>query len=565
MNTDSALVSVARPLKSRTIRTDHAVCLVAGVLPATWARLVLVGLALAFVVLGATDLDLGPLEARLGLAAGERLGPLGQVFGYWAPDLWPAQVFPSILLAQFEPLGRPSSAAVRWPAALAGIIAGWVLARRMSRALGIRAGVLVGICWFSSLALIDRSGESGLDLILGLATLATIDHLMARGSDLVAGLWASLAFLAGGWPPLVVIGLAIIVLGRTAMDFSWRLLLPPFLTAVLWSLWTCWSATTEAWAAALTLPLTQKPSWFLGLGVLALGLPWSPFAFLALAPSVREGWKPDGRRWVNGWFQVAIASLVAGTFVPGLSQASRVVALAGWTVGTAACLESAWTRLLSRSVRRAFLVLFSGVTGLWLCVMIYGAYIWTLSLSYYRMLGVVMSLLVLVVAYLAWSALVNHNSRRGLITLFVIAAGLKLVHWGYYVPEWNYRYSQGPWARAIAQWMPRRWTLYTIHDWPEDLAFFTKRRVRQLRSPHYLEYQPGPESKYVLLLPSELENWPRSAPPVSVVAKFQDQSAAERVLVRTAGILPPPFGPNPSRLSLGGRNGAPPAQRTVRQ
>ena len=34
---------------------------------------------------------LSPTEARLGLAAGEKLGPLGQVFGYWAPDLWPAQ------------------------------------------------------------------------------------------------------------------------------------------------------------------------------------------------------------------------------------------------------------------------------------------------------------------------------------------------------------------------------------------------------------------------------------------------------------------------------------------
>jgi len=566
MNTDPALVSVARPLKSRTLRTDHAACLVPGLLSASWARFVLVGLALAFVVAGAIDLDLGPLEARLGLAAGERLGPLGQVFGYWAPDLWPAEVFPSILLAQLEPLGRPSSAAVRWPAAFAGIIAGWILTRRMSRGVGIRAAVVLGVCWFSSLALIDRSGGSGLDLILGLGTLATIDRLMARGSDLIAGLWASLAFLAGGWPPLVVIGLAIIVLGRRAVDFSWRLLLPPFLTAILWSLWTCWSASAEVWAAALTLPLTQKPSWLLGLGVLALGLPWSPFALLALAPSVREGWKLDGRRWLNGWFQVALASLIAGTLVPGLSQASRVVALAGWTIGTAACLESAWTRIVSRSVGRAFFGLFSGVTGLWLCVMIYGTYIWCLSLPYYRTLGVMMSLLVLAVAYLAWLALATRSSRLGLVTLFVMAVGLKLVHWGYYVPEWNYRYSQGPWARAIAQWMPRRWTLYTFHDgWPADLAFFTKRRVRQLRSPHYLEYQTGPESKYVLLQPAELENWPRSAPPISVVAKFLDQAAEERFLARTPGILPPPFGPNPSRLSLGGRTAVSPAQKAVRR
>jgi len=565
MNTGPALISLPRPSKSRILRRDQVACLVAGLRHASWARCVLVGLALGFVVAGAIDLDLGPLEARLGLAAGERLGPLGQVFGYWSPELWPAEVFPSILLAQIEPLGRPSSAAVRWPAAFAGIIAGWILTRRMSRVLGIRAGVLLGVCWFGSLALIDRSGASGLDMILGLAALATIDHLMARGSDLVAGLWASLAFLAGGWPPLVVIGLAIIVLGRTAAHFSWRLLLPPLLTAILWSVWTCSSASAEVWAAALTLPLTQNPSWFLGLSVFALGLPWSPFALLALAPSVRGGWKTDGRRWLTGWLQVAVASLIAGTLVPGLSQASRVVALAGWAVVTAACLESAWTRIQSRAVSRAFFVLFSGMTGLWLCVMIYGAYIWCLSLPYYRTLGIVMSLLVLLVAYLALLALLTRNSRRGLLTLFVIAVGLKLVHWGYYVPEWNYRYSQGPWARAIAQWMPRKWTLYTFHDWPADLAFFTKRHVRQLRSPRFLEYQDGPESKYVLLLPSERENWPASAGPISVVAKFQDQSAQERILARTPGILPPPSGPNPVRLSLGGKTDVPPAQKAVRR
>jgi len=565
MNADPDLVAAARSLKPRIVRTDHVDGTAFWLLPVSWLRLVWIGLALVFVVVGAIDLDLGPLEARLGLAAGEKPGPMGQVFGYWAPDLWPAQVFPSILLTQFEPLGRPSSAVVRWPAALAGIIAGWILARRTLQVLGIRAAVLVGICWFSSLALIDRSGASGLDLILGLATLATIDRLMARGADLVAGLWASLAFLAGGWPPLVVIGLAISVLGATAANFSRRLLLPPLLIAALWSFWICWSASAEVWAAALTLPLTERPSWFLGFGVLALGLPWSPFGFLAISPSIREGWKPDGRRWLTGWFQVALAGLVAGTLVPALSHASPLVALAGWSVIAAACLESTWNGILSRPARGAFFVLFAGVTGLWLCVMIYGACIWSLNLPYYRTLGVMVSLLIVAVAYLAWSALITRNSRRGLVTLFVIAIGLKLVHWGYYVPEWNYRYSQGPWARAIAQWMPRRWTLYTFHDWPADLAFFTKRRVRQLRSPHYLEYQPGPESKYLLLLPSELENWPSSAPPISVVAKFQDQSAEERFLARTPGILPPPFGPNPLRLSFGGKNRIPPAESAVRR
>jgi hypothetical protein len=280
---------------------------------------------------------------------------------------------------------------------------------------------------------------------------------------------------------------------------------------------------------------------------------------------MRESWKPGGRRWLNGWFQVALAGLVGGTFVPGLSPACVLVILAGWSVIAAACLESAWTRILPRPTHTAYFALFACVTALWLCVMTYGACIWSLNLPYYRMLGIIVSLLILAVAYLAWSALVTRNSRRILITLFVIAIGLKLVHWGYYVPEWNYRYSQGPWARAIAQWMPRRWTLYTFHDWPADLAFFTKRRVRQLRTPQHLEYEPGPESKYLLLLPSELENWPESAPPITVVAKFQDQSADERFLARTPGMLPPPFGPSLSRLTFGGTNADPTRQKTVRR
>jgi hypothetical protein len=588
MNADPTLVSAARPLQSRLVRTDRVTWIFPGTLAQSGARIAFFILAAMFVIAGATDLDVGPLEARSGLAAGEQFGPMGQVFGYWAPDLWPAQVWPSLFLARLEPLGRPTSAAVRWPAALAGIIAGWILFRRASQVLGRRAAVLVGVCWLSSLALVDRSAvivsalellwkwlsgmalfdrtaEPGLDLIAGLATLATIDRLMARGSNLVAGLWASLAFLAGGWPPLVVILLAIVMLGRKDAASIWRLLLPPLLTAAGWALWTYSTASPEVLRSALTLPLGQKPSWFVALTVLALGLPWSPFALMGLLPSVRQGWNADARRWLNGWFQVVLACLIAGTIVPGVCRASLVVALAGLAVLAAACLEAVWTEVVSRSGGRVFFALFSGVTALWLCIVIYGTYICCLTLSYYRTLGVVLGLVANGVVYLGWTALHCRSYRRGLVTLFVMALGLKLAHWGYYVPEWNYRISQGPWARAIAQWMPKRWTLYTLHEWPADLAFFTKRQVRQLPSPHHLEYQKGPESKFVLLLPEELENWPRSAPPISVVAKFEDQWAGERFLARTAGMLPPPFGPNLSRISLNEATAVPAAQQTLRR
>jgi hypothetical protein len=223
-------------------------------------------------------------------------------------------------------------------------------------------------------------------------------------------------------------------------------------------------------------------------------------------------------------------------------------ALAGLLVGAAACLESARSRVLTTSSGRAFFIIFGCVFGLWLAAMLYGCYVWNLAMPFYRPLGIVVSIMAIGVAILGWSALETRNSRRGLVTLMVIAVGLKLVHWGYYVPEWNYRYSQGPWGRAIGQWVPKRWPIYTFHDWPPDLAFFIKRPVRQLRSPHYLEYQAGPRSKFLLLQASEFENWPRSAPPITLVAKLLDQWADERILARTAGPLPPPLGPNPSAL-----------------
>ena len=80
--------------------------------------------------------------------------------------------------------------------------------------MGRGPGVLLGICWFGSIALIDRSGALGLDLIVGLATVAALDRLMTAGAGWVAGLWLSLAFLSGGLPPIVLIALAIVVMGR---------------------------------------------------------------------------------------------------------------------------------------------------------------------------------------------------------------------------------------------------------------------------------------------------------------------------------------------------------------
>ena len=67
----------------------------------TWAVPLLAVMAIGFVLLGAGNLDLGPVDARQGLAASEPLGPLGQVCGSWAPDLWPGRVAASRMATLF--------------------------------------------------------------------------------------------------------------------------------------------------------------------------------------------------------------------------------------------------------------------------------------------------------------------------------------------------------------------------------------------------------------------------------------------------------------------------------
>lgn len=561
MNVDLAPMALPLSPQPRTMRADAPAGSIGRLSDLTCLRLLFAVLALGFVVLGGDGLDVGPGEGRLGLAASGAIGPLGQVFGYWAPDLWPGEVLPSMLVSHLSQGSRANSGVVRWPAVIAALLGGWILTRGVHRTLGVRAGILTALCWLGSWVMIDRStgggldmivamftgsAGGGLDLILGVATLAAIARLLGRGADVVAGIWASLAFLAGGWPPLLLIFLTIIVIGRRGSYFSAALVLPPLATAAAWSVLTIRVASVQAWASALGLPLTRSLEWSLAPGLLVLGLPWIPFAFLAWSRALRETWPAAGRAWVRAWVQVAAASAIAGTFVPGLGPAARVVSLAGLAVAAGAVLDGAWKRALTGNARRAFYGLFSLVLAGWLIVMICGCFVWIVSMPYYRTLGIVMALILLGAAGLGWSGLGSGNTRRCLVTLIILAAGVKLVHWGYYAPEWNYRFSQGPWGRAVGQWIPRKWPLYTFHDWPSDLAFFVGRPVRQLRSPRFLNYLPGRECRFVLLQASELENWPENAPPVTPVARFQDQAGAERVLARTPGIFPSPGQEDPS-------------------
>lgn len=527
-----------RPLRADSVENHPTL---PGLRSLAWP--LLAAMAVGFALAGSGNPDLGSADARVGLAAGGSLGPLGEVYGYWAPDLWPGRVAPSIVARLFEEDGIATPGSVLWPSALAAMAIGGILARRLMNTLGERTGLWFGLCWFGCLGVIDHSGGTGLDFLSGLAIVAATDRLLSKGSDWAAGIWASLALLAGGWPPLLVILMAVLVIGRNEASFSARLILPPLATFVGWSIWAIFTASTEAWAAALTWPFTRQPDWWLAAGIAGLGLPFAPFALLALTRPLREGWSHAGRRLLTGWIQVAIVCLVAGTVVPGLAQAARVPALAGILMAAATSLEAAWVGPLPASARRTFFGSLVAILGLWLVALLYGGYVWTLVLPYYRPLGIATLLLGIAVLTLGWSAMELSRPRRAVVALALLAVSLKLVHWGYYVPESNYRRGQGPWGRAIGQWLMPGWTLHTFHEWPTDLAFAIGRPVRKLHGEVQLQYVAnGDEAKHVLLTGSEFEHWPEQAPRIHKVATFQDQSGAIRVLARTDGRLITPAG-----------------------
>ena len=540
MSVESSLV--ARP--SRKLRAD---------LPEpseTWtsvaARPVVIALAAGFVLLGGAALELGPIEAKVGMAIGEPIGPFGRLFGYWEPSVWPGSVAVSQAWAWFQEKG-PNHHTVRWPAALAAAAVGLILARRTRATLGPRAGMLAALCWFGSVAAIDRSAGAGLDFLVGLCTVATLDRLLARGSGWTAGCWAAAAFLFGGWPPLAVVTLAMIVLGRVGTRWTWRMTVPVAITFAGWSAWAiaaAWaSSPAEAWASALGLPFTQPSAWGLPLTVLGLGMPWIPFALLATARAIREGWPPAGRTMAIDWAKVTGACLIAGSVVPGLASAALVPALAGLAVLAAASWDRLWAGqddLPASARRRALAITFLVVVAWAVLALGWGGYV-GFAVAYYRAVMIVVAASAVVALGLALRAATTGDTRWALGAVVAVAIGLKLAHWGYYAPEWNYRVGQGPWGRAIGQWVPRRFPIYVTHGWPADLAFATGHRVQQVSHPRMLDYQGGQpkgQAKFILLLASEYEHWPEGGPKLTKVAEFHDEWDSLRILARTEGTNP---------------------------
>jgi hypothetical protein len=499
-------------------------------------RLAVVALGAAFVLFGASAVELGPDEARLGLASGESLGPFGKAFGYWDPAIWPASVALGHAWAWFEEQG-PSQDAIRWPAAIAGVIIGFVLARRARLIQGARAGLLVALAWFGSLGLIDHSSAS-LDLIAGLGTVAALDLLLCGRASWGVGCWASLAFLGAGWPPLALIAMVTVVLGRPG-TWSWKAVVPVLATVAAWSAWALSVAPAEAWASALAMPITQTSAWSLALVAAGLGLPWSPFVLLAASRSIRESWATAGHGLPLGWIKVLGASLIVGTLVPGFAKAALVPALAGLAFVAATCWDRLWTdsSLLPQGVTRRASRLALLMSGLWLAVVLgWGGYV-GFAVAYYRATVIVVGIISLAAFLLAFRSVRLGEVRWALGAVVALSVALKLAHWGYYAPELNYRTGAGPWGRAIGQWVPEKHAIYVLHSWPADLAFATGRPVRQLETPMHIEYQPEAGSKFVLLQDSEFaeyQNWSKGWPKLIKVAEFEDEMGlGKRYLTRT--------------------------------
>ena len=91
-----------------------------------------------------------------------------------------------------------------------------------------------------------------------------------------------------------------------------------------------------------------------------------------------------------------------------------------------------------------------------------------------------------------------RNSRRGLVSLMVIAIGAQAGPLGLLRSRVELSLQPGPVGPSDRPVGARRWVLYTFHDWPPDLAFFMKRPVRQLPSPTLSGIPAGPSEQVCL-------------------------------------------------------------------
>ena len=505
----------------------------------TWKAMIPVALvaamALGFVAIGGGGFQPSHDEARLGLAAGEGVGPFAQVMGGWEPSIAPGRVLVAQAWAWMDG-GTAMVGAIRWPMALAAIALALLVFRLATSCLGTRAGVFAALGLLGSYAMIDRSATTGADFLAGLAVIGTLARIFSRGSGWAAGLWAAASVMLGGWPALAVILLPIVALGRPGASLSPRLLAPPILTFAGWSAWALTAAKPEVWASALMLPLMQPPAWTLGLSALTVALPWSPLAALVAWPSVRSALEVPGRSLIVRWMQVAGISLLAGTLIPGLSTAALTPILVALALAEGAVLDRAWGDSLSNGPRRTMLGLGLAIGLAGAVLLAGGGAFLAIAQPYYRGVGIILIVLGLGAGLLAIDSAWMGSARGAVRVVILVAVGLKVGHAWHYVPEMDYRFGQGPWGRAIAQHVPPRWPIYVFHPWSPALALATEHPMRVLPAEIFLKEQPG-GVKFMLLQAEEFAHWPEIAPTIQKVREFQDERGAVRVLARTQGRL----------------------------
>src|SRR5262249_35312134 len=145
-----------------------------------------------------------------------------------------------------------------------------------------------------------------------------------------------------------------------------------------------------------------------------------------------------------------------------------------------------WAGEISSGQRRLVLALTGVIVLLWVGLVNVAGIFLASAVPVYRTVAIVLIGCSLLIGLVGLNGVLKADPRRGLIALCGVAISLKIAHFGYYVPEWNYRRSQGPWGRAIGQWVVPEWPIYTVHTWPHDLAFATQHPFRQLPHPKNL-------------------------------------------------------------------------------
>lgn len=523
---------------SHTLRLDPASDQkVAATLRPTVALTLAATIAAGFVLLGGGSLELSDSEARLGLSAHEPMSAVAQVLGGYDPSVAPGAAWITALWTAVFDGGIPSTGSIRWPAAIAAVGIGLLLFRRVAAVFGARAGVFATLALSGSLAMIDRSATMRMDLLSGLALVAALDRLLSRGSDWVAGGLAAAGTLLGGWPLLAAILVPSILIGRKSASPSLRLLLPPVAAFAAWSAWVILSTRAEVWAAIVTLPIKQAETWTLGFWTVAFALPWAPLAILAAMPSFREGLDPSGRRVLSDWAKIGAVGLLAGTLMPGMASAGVMMMFAAIVVCVAPVLDRMWVGRVDSGARRtaAGLALLMGIVAGALAVYS-GAYL-AAAQPYYRVVGIVLIGLGTLAALVALDSAWAGSTRGAVRSLVLVAVIVKVGHFGYYMPEMNYRFSKGPWGRAVGQYVPPNRPLYTLHEISPALALATEHPVHRLREEIFLLAQPGSGPKFVLLTDAEFEHWPDRAPKIIKVRAFRDEYGGTRVLARTEGPL----------------------------